>query len=292
LEVGNAIKARLEKLVGPWIKCSIGYAANRQLAKMACKAGKPDGNMLWHPRDMPGPLLGVRITDVPGIGKNILHRLWDAGIMDMEDLLKTQPKQLRAIWGNVTGERLWYALRGYDIQAPTSERGMYGHGRVMPPSHRSLSAAKSVSRLLLVKAARRMRRDGWSASRVFLWLGMWERSWNGSAYMPAIRDDSGILRALEQLWREAEAALSCGVAIARLGVTLGELSRTEHRQLDLLANDEPERQRFEKVTDVIDGLNRKYGRTVVSVGVWEPPPGDHAGGKISYTRIPRAEDFY
>lgn len=290
--VGDAIKARLEKLVGPWIKCSIGYAANRQLAKMACKAGKPDGNMVWHPDDMPGPLLGLRIADVPGIGKNILHRLWDARIVDMEDLLNTQPKQLRAIWGNVTGERLWYALHGYDIQAPSSERGMYGHGRVMPPSHRTLSTAKSVSRLLLVKAARRMRRDGWSASRVFLWLGMWESSWSGSAYMPAICDDPGILRALEQVWSQAQSALPRRSVIARLNVTLGELSKTEQRQLDLLTNDEPERQRFENVTGAIDQLNRKYGRTIVSVGLWTPPPGDHAGGKISYTRIPSAEDFY
>lgn len=105
--VGEAIKARLMNLVGPWIKCSIGYAANRQLAKMACKAGKPDGNMVWHPDDMPGPLLKVSLRDVPGIGKRILYRLWDAGIVEMTDLLTAQPKQMRAIWGNVTGERLW-----------------------------------------------------------------------------------------------------------------------------------------------------------------------------------------
>jgi hypothetical protein len=38
--------------------------------------------------------------------------------------------------------------------------------------------------------------------------------------------------------------------------------------------------------------NRKYGRTVVSIGPWTPPPGGYAGGKISYTRIPSAEDFW
>jgi DNA polymerase-4 len=39
-------------------------------------------------------------------------------------------------------------------------------------------------------------------------------------------------------------------------------------------------------------MNRKHGRTLVSVGPWTPPPGGYAGGKISYTRIPRAEDFW
>ena len=290
--VGLAIKERLLKLVGPWIKCSLGYAGNRQLAKMACKVGKPDGNMLWHPDNMPGPLLKLRLSDVPGIGKNILRRLWDARIVEMEQLLATQPKQLRALWGNVTGERMWYALHGYDVRVPASERGMYGHSRVMPPEHRTIAAVKPVSRLLLVKAARRMRRDGWSASRLHLWLGLWESSWSGSAYLPAICDDTGVLEALEHIWAEAEAALPRRTVIARMGVTLGELSRTSQRQLDLLTSDEPVRRRMEVVTDAIDNLNRRFGRTVVSVGPWNPLPGGHAGGKISFTRIPSAEDFY
>ena len=45
-------------------------------------------------------------------------------------------------------------------------------------------------------------------------------------------------------------------------------------------------------TAAIDTLNRKHGRTLVSIGPWTPPPGGYAGGKISYTRIPRAEDFW
>ena len=73
---------------------------------------------------------------------------------------------------------------------------------------------------------------------------------------------------------------------------MGELSETCHRQLDLLIDDEPKRLKLEAVTTAIDGLNRRYGKTLVSVGPWTPPPGDHIGGKISYTRIPRAEDFY
>ncbi len=293
LAVGQAIKARLQALVGPWIKCSIGYAGNRQLAKMACKAGKPDGNLLWHPDHMPGPLLALRLNDIPGVGRRILHRLWDAGIVEVAQLLATQPKQMRALWGNVTGERLWYALHGYDIRVPPVERGLYGHGRVMPPGQRTLAAVRPIARLLLVKAARRMRRDGWSAGRLHLWLGLWEGGWSDSVPLPGLCDDPGLLRALEGLWARAEAVLAPRRAdIARMGVSLGELCRTSGRQLDLLCGDEPVRRRMEALTASMDALNRRYGRTVVSVGPWTPPPGGHAGGKISYTRIPSAEDFY
>lgn len=302
MQLGQRIKQRIADNIGSYIKCSIGFGANRQLAKMACKAGKPDGNLVWRPHDMPGPLLKLKLADVPGIGGRMERRLARAGIMTMAALLATQPKQLRKLWGNVTGERLWYALHGYDLQAQPSSRGMYGHGRVLPPDHRSLEHAREASRLLLVKAARRMRRDGWNAGRLWLWLqfsprwhgGVAERagSWSGGVWLPAVHDDQAVLRALTDLWAEAHAQVRPAERIIRLGVTLLDLTRANERQLDMLLDDDGLRRRWESATAVIDGLNRKHGRTLVSVGPWTPPPGGYAGGKISYTRIPRAEDFW
>lgn len=291
--LGNRIKARIADTIGPYITCSIGFAANRQLAKMACKAGKPNGNMVWRPEDMPGPLLTLALADIPGIGDSMERRLIDAGITSMAALLATQPKQLRALWGNVTGERLWYALHGYDVQAPPSGRGMYGHGRVLPPGHRSPEQAQVASRLLLTKAARRMRREGWNAGQLRLWLDLSSAgAWSRSRWLPAVHDDQAVLAGLDHLWREALPALPRGVRIMRVGVTLFDLTRASARQLDMLVNDEVARRRWEKATEAVDALNSKYGRTLVSVGPWTPPPGGYAGGKISYTRIPSAEDFW
>ena len=45
-QLGRRIKERIAAGVGPYITCSIGFAANRQLAKMACKAGKQIGRPL------------------------------------------------------------------------------------------------------------------------------------------------------------------------------------------------------------------------------------------------------
>ena len=291
--LGLRLKRRIADNVGPFIKCSIGFAANRQLAKMACKAGKPDGNMVWHPDDMPGPLLAVTLRDVPGIGERMEERLSRFGITSMASLLDTQPKHMRKIWGNVTGERLWYALHGYDVQTPPSGRGMYGHGRVLPPDYRSVDQAKSASRLLIVKAARRMRRDGWNAGRLWLWLElMGDSSVHRGAWLPAVHDDHAVLSALEGLWGKVRKSLPRHARIMRIGVTLLELTRASERQLDVLLNDDRQRQQCERATAAIDKLNRKYGRTLVSIGPWLPPPGGYAGGKISYTRIPRAEDFW
>lgn len=296
--LGRRIKRRIADEIGPTITCSIGYAANRQLAKMACKAGKTlgerygDGNNAWHPRDMPAPLLRLALDDIPGVGSRLKRRLALARIVTVEDLLATQPKQMRALWGNVTGERLWYALHGYDIQTPPSARGMYGHGRVLAPGYRSPEDARLMSRLLLVKAARRMRRDGYYAGRLSLWLSLREGAAGAGTWLPAVNDDHAVLAALEGLWRDARPALPRRAQIQRLHVTLMELSLVGERQIDILLDDDRTQRRWEAATGAIDSLNRRYGRTLVSVGPWTRPPGDHAGGKISYTRIPRAENFW
>ncbi len=298
LALGRKIKRRLADHIGPWMTCSIGFAANRQLAKMACKAGKRspgrygDGNLAWYPSEMPAPLLAIPLADVPGIGSRMARRLAESGIVDMTTLLRTEPKQMRALWRSVNGERLWYALHGYDIQTPPSGRGMYGHGRVLPPDHRSLDRAREASRLLLVKAARRMRRDGWNAGALSLWLALYGGSWGRDVSLPAVHDDHAVLSALDGLWRKARADLPSRSRAVQVHVTLYELTRAGERQLDMLLNDDAARRKAEAVTGAIDALNGRYGRTLVSVGSWTPPPGGYAGGKISYTRIPSAEDFW
>jgi DNA polymerase-4 len=196
------------------------------------------------------------------------------------------------LWGNVTGERLWYALHGYDLQAQPSKRGMYGHGRVLPPGHRTFDHARDASRLLLTKAARRMRRDGWNADGLWLWLQIRDGSWTRAAPLRAAQDDQAVLTALEGLWAMARSQLPRTERVIRLGVTLLDLTPACERQLDLLLDDDRTRRRWESATRAIDALNRKHGRTLVSLGPWTPPPGGYAGGKISYTRIPRAEDFW
>lgn len=292
------LKATLAENVGRFITASVGIAANRQLSKMACKAGKKspgrygNGLMIWHPRDMPAPLLAVDLEDIPGIGSNMARRLFRAGIQTTEQLYRLQPKHMRKLWNNVTGERLWYALHGYDIQAPSSERGMFGHGRVLPPESRSFAGAQEIARLLLIKAARRLRRDNYYCAGLWMWLSIRDGSWSGKIKLPVVNDDQAVLAGLDALWKQVRAAYPRGMQVFRVGVTLYDLSRADARQLDILINDDARRQKWERASGAIDSLNVRYGRTVMSLGTWKPPAGGHVGGKISYTRIPTAEDFW
>jgi len=290
--LADRIKQRIRNNVGEYITCSIGFAANRMLAKIACKVDKPNGTTIWRPDAFPAPLLSLPLEDIPGVGKRMEQRLWAANIRTTADLWNSQPKQLRGLWGNVNGERMWYAIHGYDIQAMPTSRGMFGHGRVLPPDWRDIDHCLACSRLLLTKAARRMRRDGYYAGRLWLWLDLRNGGWFGQRALLCVQDDHACLAGLAALWDKARAELPRRVEIIRVGVTLLDLSVATARQLDLFADDDHERQKCELVTNTMDRLNRKFGKRVVTLGAWTPPPGGHAGAKIAYNRIPSAEDFW
>ncbi len=290
--LASRIKRRIAQNIGEQITCSIGFAANRLLAKVACKIDKPNGVTIWRPEIMPEPLLRLHINTIPGIGPRMERRLNGAGIFTMPDLWRTQPKQLRALWRNVNGERMWYALHGYALHAMPTSRGMFGHARVLPPSWRTIDYARSCSRLLLTKAARRMRRDGYYANGLWLWLDIRNSAWFGHQELHSVKDDQACLKGLERLWNRACREIKRRAEIVRVGVTLLDLTPASERQLDIFLNDSHERRRAEILTDTIDRLNQKFGKRVVTFGPWTPPPGGYAGGKIAYNRIPSAEDFW
>lgn len=299
--LSHQIKSTIAQNIGEFITCSIGFAANRQLAKMACKAGKDaskqsgrygNGLAIWHPHMMPAPLFQVKLSDVPGVGDNMRMRLAHCQIITTEQLYNIQPKHMRKIWNNVNGERLWYALHGYDIQALPQKRGMYGHTRVLPPESRGIEGAYEIARLLLVKAGRRLRREGYYAGVLWLWLSLKNGSWFRTIKLSAVNDEQAILSAHRLLWEAARTELPVRTTIYNVGVTLGDLSEANARQLDIFHNDDAVRQKWEKANGAVDSLNAKYSSTIVHMGEWKPPAGGNVGGKISYVRIPSAEDFY
>ncbi len=291
-DLSQRIKARIAAEIGPCVTCSIGMAPNRQLAKIASDMNKPNGLTILRPGDLPGPLLGLQLDDIPGIGPRMRRRLIDAGLWTVEALWNTQPKQLRALWGNVTGERFWYALHGYDLQAEPAARSMFGHGRVLPPEWRDFDHAFEAARLLTTKAARRVRRAGYLANKFALWLRTHDDRWYGETLLYQASDDQAALRALRILWDKARSERAPTIRIKRLHVALFDLSPAQMRQHDLFLRDDSTRAKWKTISDTIDRINARSAKTLVSIGPWTPPPGGYAGGKIAFNRVPELEDFW
>ncbi|MEL6688217.1 MAG: type VI secretion protein ImpB [Pseudomonadota bacterium] len=301
LRTAARIKASLADGVGEAVTASIGFAPNTHLAKIACKEDKPDGATVWRPEDLPHALLHIPLGSLPGIGSGMQDRLQRANIHSVDALLDTSPKQLRRIWGNVAGERFWQAMHGYEVVTQKTERSMIGHGRVLPAKWRGLDEPYGCARMLLTKAARRLRREGFVAQKLYVSLKIRRHPgdrdplrWARATELHGAQDDRTCLKGLDRIWEPLARKLAHKptINVAHVMVSFSGLEKVEARQLDLWTADDPERRRWEQVTQVIDQVNLAANKSLLTLGPWTPPPGGNAGGKIAFTRVPEAEDFW
>ena len=294
-EIAHAIKQGLAKNVGDYVKCSIGVAPNRYLAKVATDLKKPDGFTTISGADLPNKLMSLKLRDLPGIGYNMEKRLWLAGINDMPDLWALGPKHMRKVWGSVWGEKMWYYLRGYEVPDEETTKSTIGHSHVLAPDLRPPAKAKHVARRLTLKAASRLRRMEYYASLFHLSI----RIENGPRFEASGRcyraqDSVTFLHLLDEAWAQVLQA-SKGQRIKKVSVSLYGLIAAGALQPELFAElpdvDLQARARAEKMSRALDKINHRFGRDSVSLGMLPAQGRSFSGTKIAFTRIPDVEEF-
>ncbi|MDE1151629.1 MAG: impB/mucB/samB family protein [Micavibrio sp.] len=297
-EIARGIKAGLAKNVGAHVRCSIGFASNRYLAKVATDMQKPDGMVTLFPEDLPGRLLDLKLRDLPGIGYNMEKRLNIAGIWDVATLFNYAPRHLRAVWGSIWGEKMWYYLRGYDIPEVETTRSSIGHSHVLAPELRPPEEAFQVARRLTMKCAARLRRMGYSAGVLTLSIRLEEGPHLGlEAHCQSAQDSFTFLRMLDDMWRGLMHELKGrrGIRIKKVSVTLLKLGEAGVHQTDLFDRLTAEtiavREKCEKISAAVDKLNKRFGRDTVLHGMTPQQGKGFSGTKIAFTRIPDVDEF-
>src|SRR5271168_1857421 len=163
-QIALAIKQAIKDDVGETLRCSIGMAPNRYLAKIASDMQKPDGLIGLLPSQLPGSIAHLELRDLPGVGARTEVRLNAKGIRTMEQLLALDRQGMHALWDSVWGDRLYHWLRGAqtgDDGAPVDSgiQKSLGHSHVLAPEHRTPEGAWAVAHKLLHKAAMRLRME-------------------------------------------------------------------------------------------------------------------------------------
>jgi DNA polymerase-4 len=299
LALARQIKAGLARRVGECLRCSIGLSTNRFLAKVATDLEKPDGLVALPPQDLPGRLLGNVPRDLPGIGPSMERRLHAAGIFTFAELWACAPKQLRAIWGSVQGERLWYALRGVEIPEEPTQRGSLGHSHVLAPEQRPPAQAEAVGRRLLLKAASRLRRIAHVAGSITLSVRLVAGPRHSAeARLPEISDSTTLQEVFTRLWAELMEAAEWA-AVKKISVTLHrltalggaeQLSLLDRPQVDPAAAAEQKARRT-RLSAAIDEITRRYGRDAITTGILPGEGSSFTGTKIAFNRVPDRTDF-
>jgi DNA polymerase-4 len=271
--LAQQMKAAIRTRVGSQLRCSIGLGPNQLLAKIAGKLEKPDGLQWLAPENMPDRIAHLKLDDLPGISKGIRRRLHHAMIWNMRALYALDPRHARLIWRSVEGERFIRALQGENIPLIETERGGYGNSKVLAPEFRRPDKAQLVGRWLIEKATERLRRDGFCARRFALHARFLPHGgWAGSKTLMHSQDTRAFLGIYEALWHDLMQRHPR--IIGSLSVHLGNVIPLSQRSGELFLPLAPARQsRDEKLAGVVDRINHRYKRRVITYGLQQDHPG-------------------
>lgn len=295
IEIALSIKRGLAENVGEYVTCSIGIGPNKYLAKVAGEMQKPNGLVLLPLSGLPGPLLGLKLRDLPGIGYNMEERLLRKGIGTMEKLWSLSPREMRSAWGSVWGERMWHYLRGTELEEEETKRRSIGHSHVLSPEVRPVEKARFVARRLTLKTASRLRRMGYYSPHFSLAIRMESGArFYAELHCYRAQDSLTFLHMLDRLW-ETLAPKAQGGLIKKISVTMDNIIPAEGLQDGLfteLAKEELEsRKKWERMSQALDKINQKYGRDSIQIGSPKEQNKVFTGTKVAFTRIPDKEEF-
>jgi DNA polymerase IV len=284
-ELAFKVKRALREQVGECLTCSIGIAPNVFLGKVGSDLEKPDGLVVITKDDLPDILLGLELQDIYGIGARMEQRLHRAGIVNVAQLWKATPFQLRRVWGGINGLLFHKMLHGVDIQPPSSRYSKsIGHQHVLEPELRTKKGAHEFAQHLLIKAAERLRRGDYYCRRLGVhlsWVGDLGGWWEETDFHET-RDTGFLLARLEELWQLVPRYKPLSV-----GVVLLHLVPADQHQPDLFVTDTGQRQ---KLSPLIDRINDRYGRCSIGFGLF-PCDVRAFKGHAAFHRVPEKWEF-
>ena len=304
-QIALAIKQVIKDDVGETLRCSIGMAPNRYLAKIASDMQKPDGLIGLLPSQLPRAIGHLELRDLPGIGAKTEERLNKKGIRTMPELLALDRVGMHKLWDSVWGDRLYHWLRGHatgddGAPIPNETQKSLGHSHVLGPDHRSVEGSWAVAHKLLHKAAMRLRMEHFHAATLAVTIkysltreqakvqgkvkkhtsGITQTAWGMEARFRPCQDTLSLLEILRQIWSqrpngpEHQKPFFVGVTLRNL-IPESELPKTLF--------EEPGHRN--ELSATMDRLNLKFGHTTVHFAGMLPAR-DSAPTRIAFTQIP------
>jgi len=299
------IKQAIKDDVGSTLRCSIGMAPNRYLAKIASDMQKPDGLIGLLPSQLPRAIAHLELRDLPGIGARTELRLNAKGIRTMPELLALDRSGMHNLFDSVWGDRMYHWLRGHDTgddgaPVPSEVQKSLGHSHVLAPEHRSPEGAWAVAHKLLHKAAMRLRMEHFHTGSLSVtikyaltreqseraskskqhYTGIQNIGWGMEARFRPCQDTLSLLEALQGCWKQSPTGPEHRKPFF-VGITLRNLIPESEMQTSLF--EEPGNRN--ELSATMDKLNLKYGHTTLHFAGMLPAR-DSAPTRIAFTQIP------
>jgi len=167
-------------------------------------------------------------------------------------------------------------LRGEEPPPRLSDYKTISHSHVLALDLRNAQDAERVVKKLTAKAAARLRREGFFASGLHVFVKyLGQDSWKARCGLMETQDTAVFLNALARLWKEVPDGPFYAVGVAFTG-----LVRESHHAPSLF--EDPKKGELVKT---LDRLNEKFGKDIVHYGAVHDA-GGLAPMRIAFTRIP------
>lgn len=257
IDIGHEIKQRLRDEIGCAMRCNVGIAPNRFLAKMAASLHKPNGLDVITSENLREVFGTLKLTDLTGIASHNEQRLNAVGIYTPLEFLDADVRTLHdMVFKSICGEQWHQRLRGWEVD--NVDHSLKTAGRQYVLEGYDLPRDVILKRLhhLCESVGEKVRSQDRVARGVFVYAKTYERKyWHARrmAQLPFFSNQA-IYAQAEQLFRAAPEHLK------EIGVSCYELSENEDPQLSLFGDQIAAERR---VTDAVDEINQRYGTRVI-----------------------------
>ena len=252
-ELGLEIKQRLKSEIGCHMRCNVGIASNRFLAKLAGELHKPDGLDEITPENQREIFARLKLTDLPGINVRMEARLNAVGIFTPLQFFDADEMTLvKLVCKSIDGHKWFLRLRGIEVDDNVSDIKTVGRQYVM--DSKTLTREETEARIihLAEDVGYRLRSKELYARGVYLWVfGLDNIYYHQQVILrEAISTDHAIAGVARQLFRK----LPNPVRIA--GITLYKLQATPDLQLSF---DQSTKDSAAAICNATDAINHRFG---------------------------------
>jgi len=280
------VRARIRDEIGEWLRCSIGIAPTRFLAKTASDMEKPNGLVVIDHDNLDSMLARLDLEDVCGIGPRIRKRLNRLGIQSLLEIKRYPIGNLMQEFGKY-GLFLWCKLHAMEfekvVDADSTDPKSVGHSYCVPNRVNKEGKVPSVLMRLAERAGRRLRTVGLLANSVHVTVGFRAPTFaapSGPFWMPLPGQGGSVsfalpepaadsftlvgttMRLLEEIWH--------GEPVNFLAVTFADLAQPnfQARLDERIENDGwmSVRDRRVRASRAVDAIRDRYGDESVVFG--------------------------
>ena len=257
--IGHEIKQRLKDEVGVWMKCNVGIAPNRFLAKTAAGLHKPDGLDVITHKNLRSTLERLKLTDLTGIAERNQARLNAAGIYTPLQFLDAPADKLRRlVFHSVCADDWYKRLRGHEIDDMEYSTKTIGRQFVMDDYNASDEKVRNRLAHLCESTGLKLRYKGFCARGISVYIHYKSGdAWHSrKAFKSSFYTTPEIFRRATLLFNQHPRLDN----IVMLSISCYLLEPATTNQMSIL--DEVNKEAW--LTEAIDELNQRYGNYTVT----------------------------